>query len=71
MNDAELEMIADYMGHSVKIHTTVYKLQQNLIARSKVSAVLTLLENGKINELKRKEPVSLESVDIDVGELGQ
>lgn len=29
MTRAELEMVADHLGHSVNIHTGVYKMQQN------------------------------------------
>ena len=29
LNKAELNMVADHLGHSLKIHTTVYRMQQN------------------------------------------
>lgn len=62
-------MVADHMGHSVNIHTSVYKLQQNLIERSKVAKILSALEDGDLN-VKQVEPVALECVDVDnIGEL--
>lgn len=66
MNRAELEMVADHMGHSVNIHTTVYKLQQNLIERSKVARVLDALESGRMSDIKRTEPTELESLDLSI-----
>lgn len=57
-------MAADHMAHSVNIHTSVYKLQQNLKERSKVAKNLSAFEDGDLN-VKRVEPVALECVDVD------
>lgn len=62
MNHSELEMVADHMGHSVNIHTSVYKLQQNLIERSKVAMVLSAIEAGSLE--RHHNPLSLEAVNM-------
>ena len=57
-------MVADHLGHSLNIHTTVYKLQQNVIERSKVARILTLLESGSVEDIKRSTPTKLNSIPL-------
>lgn len=59
MTPDELAMVADHMGHSINIHTSVYKLQQNLIERSKVAMVLSAVERGVYEKTS-----SLQSLDV-------
>ena len=54
MNDAELKIVADHMGHNVNIHTEVYRLQSSLIEKTKVAKILMALENGTISKYKGK-----------------
>ena len=61
MKDSELQMLCDHMGHSTNIHTSVYKLQQSLIERSKVAQILLASEQGTL--VKYKEPTALENVN--------
>lgn len=49
MEKQELALLADHMGHSVNIHTDVYKLQSSLLERSKVAKLLCAVENGTLN----------------------
>ena len=58
-NSNELGMVCDHLGHSLKIHTTVYRAQQNIIERSKVARILTLLESGSVDEIKVREKTSI------------
>lgn len=68
MTRDELEMVADHLGHSVNIHTGVYKMQQNLIERSKVALVLSGVENGLYKKTEQK--VYLDTLNIsDLGEF--
>lgn len=46
-----MNMIADHLGHSVNIHTSIYKLQQQLIEKSKVAKILIAIEEGNIHKL--------------------
>ena len=50
MTGNELQMIADHMGHSVAIHTDVYRLQSSLLERTKVARALVALENGQLGK---------------------
>lgn len=68
LNKAELNMVADHLGHSLKIHTTVYRMQQNAIERSKVARILTLLEDGATEKIKQAEMKDLQ--DIPLTDLG-
>ena len=50
MKGNELQMIADHMGHSVSIHTDVYRLQSSMLERTKVARALVALENGQLGK---------------------
>ena len=52
MAPSELRMIADHMGHSVNIHTDVYRLQSSVLERTKVARILLAAENGTLNRFK-------------------
>ena len=62
MNDSELKMIADHMGHSVNIHTDVYRLQCSLIEKTKVAKILIAMENGAISQYQGK---NLEAIRVE------
>lgn len=47
MNDGELNMLADHMGHDLGIHTTRYQLQTSIIERSKIAKLLIRVEQGE------------------------
>lgn len=65
MESSELQMLADHLGHSVNIHTNVYRLQQNLIERSKVAALLTAVEKGSIHKYSRLKDLA----EVDIAQL--
>ena len=48
MSPDELKLVANHMGHSVTIHTNIYKLQSSVLERTKVARALVALENGKL-----------------------
>lgn len=52
MESQELALLADHMGHSVNIHTDVYKLQSSLLERSKVAKILCAVENGELSRYR-------------------
>jgi len=43
-------MVADHMGHSINIHTEVYRLQSSILEKTKVARVLIAMENGNISK---------------------
>ena len=62
MSEAELQLVADHMGHSVNIHTTVYRLQQNLMERSKMALILEAAEQGACHRYPTEK--SLDQINI-------
>ena len=52
MQKEELKMLADHMGHSLNIHTDVYRLQSSVLERTKVARVLLAVEAGQLNKYK-------------------
>ena len=62
MNDSELKMLADHMGHNINIHTDVYRLQSSIIERAKVASVLIAMENGNINKFRGRR---LQEITVD------
>ncbi|KAJ8320563.1 hypothetical protein KUTeg_002150 [Tegillarca granosa] len=61
MTGDELKMVADHMGHSLSIHTDIYKLQNSTLERTKVARALVALENGNVHKYKGK---NLSSIDL-------
>jgi hypothetical protein len=61
MSGDELKLVADHMGHSVSIHTDIYRLQSSLLERTKVARALVALEEGKLGNFRG---MSLSSIDI-------
>ncbi|XP_060570745.1 uncharacterized protein LOC132729023 [Ruditapes philippinarum] len=62
MSGDELRMVADHMGHSVQIHTDIYKLQSSVLERTKVARALVAIENGTLCNFRGH---SLSSINID------
>jgi hypothetical protein len=48
MSEDELKLLADHMGHSISIHTEVYRLQTSILERTKVARALVALEDGNL-----------------------
>ncbi|GFS23505.1 hypothetical protein ElyMa_006978900 [Elysia marginata] len=49
MTGGELKMVADHMGHSVSMHTDVYRLQSSLLEKTEVARALMALESGHMS----------------------
>jgi hypothetical protein len=62
MTEAELKMVADHMGHSLNVHTDIYRLQSCLLEKTKVARVLIAMENGNIDSFQGK---SLQSIEVE------
>lgn len=62
MSGEELKLIADHMGHSVAIHTDIYRLQSSVLERTKVAKALVVLEEGRLKDFKGR---NLSSIDTD------
>ena len=68
MSRDELGIVADHMGHSVAVHTDVYRMQTSLQEKTKVARALIALENGQLSKFSGKplSSVVLEQLPIPI-----
>lgn len=55
MSASELSLLTKHMGHDLNIHVDHYSLPTNLPERSKVSRVLSAVNDGHIAKLTAKK----------------
>lgn len=58
----ELDQLADFLGHDIRVHRHFYRLPEGTIQLAKISKVLMALEKGRLAEFKGK---SLDGINID------
>ena len=63
MREDELKIVADHLGHSVSIHTDVYRLQSSWLEKTKVARVS---ENGMMRKCSGRSLNSLNLEEIPV-----
>lgn len=61
----ELDILADFLGHDVRIHRNFYRLSEDTLQMAKVSKILVAMERGNIQHFKGK---SLDEIQFDVNE---
>jgi len=57
----ELDQIAKFMGHDVRVHREFYRLPADVIQTARVVRVLMSMENGTVAQFRGK---SLEEIDV-------
>ncbi|KAL2085049.1 hypothetical protein ACEWY4_020567 [Coilia grayii] len=62
LSNTELDQLADFLGHDIRIHRQFYRLPEGTLQLAKISKVLMALETGRLFEFKGK---SLEDINID------
>ncbi|ESO97595.1 hypothetical protein LOTGIDRAFT_228230 [Lottia gigantea] len=62
MTGDELKMVADHMGHSIAIHTNIYRTMTSTLERTKVARALIALENGTLQKFQGR---NLSSIDVE------
>jgi len=62
LKDNELDILAKFMGHDIRIHREFYRLPEDILQMAKVGKVLLGMEQGKIKDMKGK---SLDEMNID------
>lgn len=62
LNDTELDQLADFLGHDVRIHRQYYRLPEGTLQLAKISKILMACEQGRLAEFKGK---SLEEISIE------
>ncbi|XP_058262888.1 uncharacterized protein LOC131363913 isoform X1 [Hemibagrus wyckioides] len=62
LNNTELDQLADFLGHDVRVHREYYRLPEGTLQLAKISKILMALETGRLGEFTGK---NLDDIDID------
>lgn len=62
LKDNEMDDLADFLGHDIRVHRQYYRLPEGTLQLAKVSKVLMALERGQISEYKG---MNLDEINID------
>ncbi|XP_059210360.1 uncharacterized protein LOC131989178 [Centropristis striata] len=65
MTDTEMDQLANFLGHDIRIHREFYRLPDKTLQLAKISKVLMALEQGRLVEFHGK---NLDEIDIDPNE---
>ncbi|XP_072377251.1 uncharacterized protein [Diabrotica undecimpunctata] len=65
MSENDMEQLASFMGHTLGIHRSSYRLPDDIYQTVKISKLLLLMEKGKAGQFKGK---SLEEIEINLEE---
>nr|XP_020466964.1 uncharacterized protein LOC109966462 isoform X2 [Monopterus albus] len=65
MTDAEMEQVANFLGHDIRIHGELYQLPEKTLRLAKLSKVLMALERGRFAEFHGK---NLDEITVDPDE---
>ncbi|XP_013886411.1 uncharacterized protein LOC106534349 [Austrofundulus limnaeus] len=71
LNDTEQDLLADFLGHDIRVHRKFYRLPEGTLQLAKISKVLMACEQGRLAEFKGK---SLDQISIspkDTSEVGE
>ena len=61
MNDTDMDQLANFMGHDIRIHREYYRLPEGTLQLAKISKVLMAPEQGKLADFKGK---NLDEIEI-------
>lgn len=61
----ELDILASFMGHDIRIHREYYRLPQESLQVAKVSRILFAMENGTMSNLSNKR---LDDIEVNLDE---
>ena len=61
LREHELDQLARYMGHDIRIHRDFYRLPHDVFQTAKVAKILMAMESGSIGQFKG---MNLEDIDI-------
>ena len=65
LRDNELDVLANYLGHDIRIHRQFYRLPDAAVQVAKISKVLFALEGKKGNPYTLMNAKSLEDLQLD------
>ncbi|XP_070820041.1 uncharacterized protein [Chaetodon trifascialis] len=62
LQDNEMDILANFLGHDIRVHREYYRLPEGTLQLAKVSKVLIALEQGRLSDFKG---MSLDQIQID------
>nr|XP_055049347.1 uncharacterized protein LOC129434425 [Misgurnus anguillicaudatus] len=62
LSNTELDLLADFLGHDIRVHRQFYRLPEGTLQLAKMSKIFLALEKGRLADFKGK---SLDEIDID------
>lgn len=62
LSNTELDQLADFLGHDIRVHRQFYRLPEGTLQLAKISKILLALEKGRLADFKGK---SLDDIEID------
>ncbi|CAL8236877.1 unnamed protein product [Arctogadus glacialis] len=65
LKDTEMDQLADFMGHDIRVHRKFYRLPEGTLQLAKISKVLLALEQGRVAEFKGK---NLDEINLEPNE---
>ena len=65
LKENELDLLAQFMGHDIRIHHEFYHLPSDVLQTAKVAKILWAMENGQLQQLTGK---SLDEITVHVNE---
>ncbi|XP_049323407.1 uncharacterized protein LOC125782687 [Astyanax mexicanus] len=63
LKDNELDQLADFLGHDIRVHREFYRLPESTIQVAKISKLLLAMEKGSLSNIQGK---SLDQIDDEV-----
>lgn len=63
LQNHELDILANFMGHEIRVHRNFYRLPENTLKLAKVSKILVAMEQGNISKYRGK---TLDETEIDI-----
>lgn len=61
LNKTELDQLADFLGHDIRVHCQFYRLPEGTLQLAKISKIFMALEQGCLSEFKGK---TLDDINI-------
>ena len=62
LTDTELDQLAEFLGHDIRIHRQYYHLPEGTLQLAKISKILMACEQGKLADFKGK---TMEEITIE------
>ncbi|KAI2645355.1 Dolichyl-phosphate-mannose--protein mannosyltransferase 3 [Labeo rohita] len=66
LKENELDQLADFLGHDIRVHREYYRLPQSTIQLAKISKLLIAMEKGSVKNIQGK---SLDEIGDDIDDM--